>query len=71
MARLLDTDISRLVDLHREVRELADSLGLEQLVISANATESHSVSRLIGTIEKLNVDVEKDGERVCMEYVYE
>lgn len=71
MGRLLDEDIRRLVDIHADARKLADDLGLSQLVISANPMESHSTIRVDGEVERLNIDVTNEGERLCMEYVQE
>ena len=71
MGRLLDEDIRRLVDIHADARKLADDLGLSQLVISANPMESHSTTRVDGEVERLNIDVTNEGERLCMEYVQE
>lgn len=71
MGRLLDEDIRRLLDLQAELRILSNDLGLSQLVISVSPTESHSVTRIDGEMERLSIDVTNEGERLCMEYVRE
>lgn len=69
MARLIDEDISKLIDLHTEIRNLAINLGLSQIVISASATESHSLTRLGDEVEHLDIDITEEGEDVHLKYV--
>ena len=68
LARLTDNEVIELIELHAEIRQVAASLGLSQLVISANGEKSASCSRLEGENEHLDIDITKSGERVCLEY---